>query len=219
MSKAVALFDMDGTIINGDTNDLCFNEFLKLGLITSKTIDKLNDLEEEFYKGTLDIRAFYDFAIEPLMHLNITEVDDIISKIVKETILPLTMPGAKRALGFHKERGDTTVIVTSTMDYGVKHIAKELGFDYFIAGNVVIENDHLVKKVSGVIPFQQDKVVRIKELLLSLSLTLDDSYGYGDSVNDLPMLSVCTHKFAVNPNEVLRKHKDIDKLKIVSWKE
>lgn len=210
---------MDGTIINGDTNDLCFNEFLKLGLVDRPVIEKLNSLEQEFYKGTLDIRAFYDFAITPLMHLKMQEVDSIIHRIVKDTIIPHTMPGAVKAIKFHKDRGDIIVIVTSTMDYVVKHIASILGFDHFIAGNVVIRDNHLTHQIDGIIPFQKDKVVRIMEFAKKHSLSLEESYGYGDSINDLPMLSVCTHKFAVNPNRVLLEHEAIKELEIVSWKE
>ena len=67
------------------------------------------------------------------------------------------------------------------------------------------------------VPYQVDKVKRINEIINKEGLSLEDSYAYGDTINDLPMLMMCSHRFAVDPNEKLLNHPAIKSLEIVDW--
>ena len=122
-------------------------------------------------------------------------------------------------MDFHKKRGDRIFIVTSTCDYIVEHVASLLGISDYIAAPMEKVDGRLTGKQCGIVPYQEDKVKRINEILKKDNLSLEDSYAYGDSINDLPMLMMCTHRFAVDPNEKLLNHPDLKALKVVNWKE
>ena len=47
-------------------------------------------------------------------------------------------------------------------------------------------------------------MTRLNEWLEQSGLSLDDSYFYSDSRNDLPLLEVAARPVAVDPDEVLR---------------
>ena len=79
---SLALFDMDGTLIDGDTNDISFSQYLAKGLIDKSVIDKLNYFEDLFYKGILDINEFVRFAVTPLLNFNKEKRDLILDSIV-----------------------------------------------------------------------------------------------------------------------------------------
>ncbi|MGN0901777.1 MAG: HAD family hydrolase [Succinivibrio sp.] len=214
---SLALFDMDGTLIDGDTNDMSFICYEKMGFVTKDAIKKLDSLEELFYKGTLDIREFVVFASKHLVNMHPILVNEALKQIVEGTLLKHVKKGALERIEFHKNRGDTMLIVTSTMDYLASRIAKALNMDGCIAAPMEIVDGRITGRLTGTVPYQEDKVTRVKEYAKEHNLSLDDCYGYGDSINDLPMLKMCAHRFAVDPNEVLLNSPEIKDLEVVHW--
>ena len=214
---SLAFFDMDGTIIGGDTNDISFDAFLKLGIIDDTVIKKLNAYEDQFYKGELNVDEFVQFAASQLTRFNKDELYKLLDEVVAKYIIPVVKPGAKRAIDFHNKRGDVVVIVTSTMDYLVEHIARQLNIKYFIASPMEKVNGALTGRQAGMPAYKEGKVTKIKEFIKEHNLSLEDSYGYGDTINDLPMLMICEHKYAVDPNKKLLQEPLIKELEIVDW--
>ena len=214
---SLALFDMDGTIIDGDTNDISFNQYLAQGLIDKSVIDKLNYFEDLFYKGVLDINEFVRFAVTPLLNFTKEKRDLVLDNIVKNNIYPKVRLDALKQIKFHKDRGDTVVIVTSTMDYLVEVVARYLKVEYYLGAPMEQQDGRLTGKQAGIVPFQQDKITCVKEFAMQHHLSLEGMYGYGDSVNDIPMLSICEHKFAVNPNQKLLEHEFIKECTVLNW--
>ena len=214
---SLALFDMDGTIIDGDTNDISFNQYLAQGLIDKSVIDKLNYFEDLFYKGVLDINEFVRFAVTPLLNFSKEKRDHVLDSIVKNYIYPKVRKDALTQIKFHQERGDTVVIVTSTMDYLVQVVARYLMVEYYLGAPMELQGGRLTGKQAGIVPFQQDKITCVKEFAMQHHLSLEGMYGYGDSVNDIPMLSICEHKFAVNPNQKLLEHEFIKECTVLNW--
>ena len=214
---SLALFDMDGTIIDGDTNDISFNQYLAQGLIDKSVIDKLNYFEDLFYKGVLDINEFVRFAVTPLLNFTKEKRDLVLDNIVKNNIYPKVRLDALKQIKFHKDRGDTVVIVTSTMDYLVEVVARYLKVEYYLGAPMEQRGGRLTGKQAGIVPFQQDKITCVKEFAMQHHLSLEGAYGYGDSVNDIPMLSICEHKFAVNPNQKLLEHEFIKECTVLNW--
>ena len=214
---SLALFDMDGTIIDGDTNDISFNQYLAQGLIDKSVIDKLNYFEDLFYKGVLDINEFVRFAVTPLLNFSKEKRDLVLDNIVKNNIYPKVRLDALKQIKFHKDRGDTVVIVTSTMDYLVEVVARYLKVEYYLGAPMEQQGGRLTGKQAGIVPFQQDKITCVKEFAMQHHLSLEGAYGYGDSVNDIPMLSICEHKFAVNPNQKLLEHEFIKECRVLNW--
>ena len=214
---SLALFDMDGTLIDGDTNDIYFSQYLAKGLIDKSVIDKLNYFEDLFYKGILDINEFVRFAVTPLLNFNKEKRDLILDSIVKNFIYPKVRAGALKQIKFHQDRGDTVVIVTSTMDYLVQVVARYLNVEYYLGAPMEQVNGKLTGKQAGIVPYQKDKITCVKEFAMQHNLSLEGMFGYGDSVNDIPMLSICEHKFAVNPNYKLLEHEFIKECTVVDW--
>ena len=214
---SLALFDMDGTIIDGDTNDISFNQYLAQGLIDKSVIDKLNYFEDLFYKGVLDINEFVRFAVTPLLNFSKEKRDLVLDNIVKNNIYPKVRLDALKQIKFHKDRGNTVVIVTSTMDYLVQVVARYLNVEYYLGAPMEQQDGRLTGKQAGIVPFQQDKITCVKEFAMQHNLSLEGMFGYGDSVNDIPMLSICEHKFAVNPNQKLLEHEFIKECTVLNW--
>lgn len=214
---AIAFFDMDGTIINGDTNDLVMGKLKNTGLIDEAFIRKLESFEETFYRGCLDIYAFMRFASAPFKDMSAKQRDDLLASVVKEVILPRVYPGALRTIKFHKANHDAIAIVTSTADFLAKHVASLLGIDNVIATPIECVDGKVTGNIVGEPAYKELKVTKIKQFVQEKGLSLDGAYAYGDSINDVPMLLLCSHKIAVNPNEKLLNDPVFGQLECVDW--
>jgi phosphoserine phosphatase len=60
-------------------------------------------------------------------------------------------------------------------------------------------------KTVGTLNLREGKVINLKAWLLQQGLSLENiiSYGYSDSINDLPLLECVNHAVAVHPDEKL----------------
>lgn len=200
----LAIFDLDNTLLNGDS-DHAWGEFLcEQGVVSSDEYRKANDYFYDQYKqGSLDIYEFLEFALRPLKQLPRNQLNELHLQFMQQKVLPMITPKSRELLQHHKDQGDYLLIITATNAFVTFPIAKELGVDDIMA-TMPEETDGLFTgKVAGTPCFQDGKVTRLNEWLEKSELTLKDSYFYSDSCNDLPLLEIVDYPVAVDADEKL----------------
>lgn len=204
---SLAIFDLDNTLLGGDS-DHAWGEFLcEKGIVDSDEYRRANDYFYEQYKnGGLDIYEFLDFALRPLTKLDTTQLNTLHQQFMAEKIEPIILPKALELLKNHKARGDYLLIITATNHFVTGPIAKRLGVDAIIATDPEVIDGQYTGKVAGTPCFQAGKVTRLHEWLSTSPHSLDNSYFYSDSHNDLPLLELVTNPIAVNPDKILEAH-------------
>ena len=212
-----AFFDMDGTLVNGDTNDLFFKHLLSIKLVDNSFLDPMHEFHQRYYEGKLKIEDFIAYAIKPLIGKSSEEVYEIVRPCVYDSILTHIRKGALKAIEFHRKRQDKLIIVSATVDYIIKPVADALNIDFAIAAPTERIDDKITGKLSGTVPYQDGKRQRIMQFLKENDLNLDDAYAYGDSVNDIEMFKLCAHRYAVNPTKELQENVYFKKLETLDW--
>ena len=202
----LAIFDLDNTLLNGDS-DHAWGEFLvSKGIVDAVTYKSANDgFYEDYKRGELDIFAYLEFALEPLTRFSMAELQTLHREFMDEVVTPMMLPKAKELISQHRRRGDYLMIITATNAFVTAPIADELGVDEILATNPEIVNNRYTGKVSGTPCYQHGKVARLDSWLEERKETLEDSYFYSDSINDLPLLERVTHPVAVDPCDRLKK--------------
>lgn len=203
----LALFDLDNTLIAGDS-DYSWGEFLvRIGKVDAETYQAANArFYEDYKRGQLDIHAYLRFALAPLATTEPDELAAIRARFMTEVIADLWLPRAEALILSHRERGHRPVIVTATNRFVVEPICLRLG----IAGGDIIatEPEIVAGRYTGAVrgepSFGPGKVSRLREWLAEHGGALAGSYYYGDSINDLPILEAVDHPVAVDPDERLR---------------
>ena len=203
----LAIFDLDNTLISGDS-DHGWGEFLVAqGLVDAELFSEKNDYYFQQYQlGKLNIHEYLEFSLEPLTQHPIEKLHALRAKFVKEIILPLITQKSRDLLKAHREQGDYLLIITATNLFVTEPIAKELGVDDIIATEPEIVDGLYTGKVSGVASFQEGKVQRLTDWLVQKDLSLEGSYFYSDSRNDLPLLELVDHPVAVDADDTLLAH-------------
>lgn len=202
---SLAIFDLDNTLIAGDS-DHSWGEFLvSKQLVDAIEYRRQNDLFYQAYKdGTLDIRAYQRFALAPLARFHPHELTELHREFMATSIQPLMLDKATALLQYHRQQGDFLLIITATNSFITHPIAKHLGVDDILATDPEVIDGRYSGEIVGTPCFQDGKVTRLQDWLLTNEQSLDDSYFYSDSINDLPLLEQVTHPVAVDPDERLR---------------
>jgi HAD superfamily hydrolase (TIGR01490 family) len=202
---ALAIFDLDNTLLAGDS-DHAWGEFLVAkGIVDSGEFKAQNDkFYQQYQQGGLDIDAYLRFALSPLSKYDRQELAAMHANFMAEYIAPLRLPKADALLQKHRDAGDFVMIITATNSFVTRPIAKALGVSTLLASEGEIINERYTGEPSGIPCFQNGKVIRLQHWLSDTGHSLSGSYFYSDSHNDLPLLNSVDHPVAVDPDDTLR---------------
>ena len=203
---SLALFDLDNTLLAGDS-DHAWGQFLaETGVVDGEAHRRENDrYYAQYQAGTLDIHEYLGFALQPLTRFDMPRLNAMHREFMQAHILPMITPKARALLDKHRARGDRLVIITSTNRFVTQPIAQALGVPDLLATEPEQRDGRYTGAVAGVPCFREGKVTRLKEWLARERESLVGSWGYSDSLNDLPLLELTENPVAVDPDDVLRR--------------
>ena len=213
----LAIFDLDNTLIAGDS-DYLWGEFLiEKSLLDSDIYERKNQrFYDEYKAGTLDILEFLEFSLRPLSQHSITTLNALHKEFMQTRIDSIWLPKAVALLEKHRRNNDHLIIITATNHFVTAPIAKKLGVDDIIATMPEKVNNQYTGKVSGIPCFQEGKVKRLNQWLEDNNFSLQNSHFYSDSFNDLPLLLEVTYPVAVDPDEKLVNYANKNNWPIIS---
>lgn len=202
----LAIFDLDNTLIAGDS-DYLWGEFLVQNqLIDAEEYQKMNQRFYQQYKnGTLDIFEYQAFSLKPLSEHSMAQLQAWHSEFMKQMIMPIMLPKAQAVIEQHRKQGDQLLIITATNSFITRPIGLKLGIDQLIGTEPEIQDGRYTGRVKGIPSFQHGKITRLEDWLADKTLTLEESFFYSDSHNDLPLLEKVTYPIVVDGDEKLSK--------------
>lgn len=201
----LALFDLDHTLLDGDTNILWIDHLMQRGLVGHDTIERQQQYMDLYACEQLDMAEYMDFHIGVLRSRRISQWQPIVDNFVHSQLVPRLAPDALATLEAHRAAGHRMALVTATNSVLVGALGQVLNI-HTIASEIEIEADHATGRTLGQPSFREHKIDRVQDWLgLSLaSDTLLESHFYSDSANDIPLLKAVSHPVAVNPDAKLR---------------
>ena len=205
----LAIFDLDNTLLDGDS-DYNWGLFLiQEGLVDEKTH---KDSNKKFYAdynaGKLDIYKFTEFQFKFFKNNTRQLTDELLVRYIDEVASSMITKKARELVTKHRNNGDKLLIITATNSYITKPIGKLLGIDDLIGTDLDEANGEFTGKVKGIPSFKEGKIERLNLWLKQKKLTLSEfekTFFYSDSQNDLPLLRLVSNPVAANPDDVLRK--------------
>ena len=205
----LAIFDLDNTLLDGDS-DYNWGLFLiQEGLVDQKTHE---DSNKKFYAdynaGKLDIYKFTEFQFKFFKNNTRKLTDELLVRYIDEVASSMITKKARELVTKHRNNGDKLLIITATNSYITKPIGKLLGIDDLIGTDLDEANGEFTGKVKGIPSFKEGKIERLNLWLKQKKLTLSEfekTFFYSDSQNDLPLLRLVSNPVAANPDDVLKK--------------
>lgn len=206
MVLAVALFDLDNTLLAGDS-DYEWGCFLAdQGVVDREQYLAANrHFYQQYQAGTLDIQEFLAFQLHPLTQHDAATLQRLRAAFVEERIRPIVLPAARELVERHRAQGDVPVIITATNRFITEPVAALLGVEHLLATEPEYTDGRYTGRVAGTPCFQGGKVERLQAWLDAQGLDWPGSWFYSDSHNDLPLLERVDHPVAVDPDPVLAR--------------
>ncbi|MDL5591730.1 HAD family hydrolase [Bacillus subtilis] len=216
---ALAIFDLDDTLIDGDCASLWSAHMADLGWVDRDSfLARDHELMTLYAEGKLAMEDYMAFSLSPLVGRTAEEVASVVEPFVENVIEPIIHSDAMRCLAGHRQAGDRLLIISASAHFLVSAIGERLGVEEVLAIDLAEEHGHYSGKTRGVLTYRDGKVTRLNAWLAEHGERLDGAYFYSDSRNDLPLLGMVDNPRAVNPDPVLRAHAEQAGWPILAWR-
>lgn len=192
MKSNFAIFDVDYTIVNGDSMLLMLLFGIKkkpviifyIPIILVKSVFAL--------LGIIDKRIAKDAINIPLKYLEEKELEQFYNEVILKNINIQVM----KALKEHKKNGYYILLVSASAEAYLNYFTEHDYIDSVIGTKV----NRINNKIDGENCKGIEKVKRINEYLEENNLEIDfeNSFAYSDSLSDKPMLSLVRNRYRVN---------------------
>jgi HAD superfamily hydrolase (TIGR01490 family) len=208
----LALFDLDHTLLPIDSDHEWGRFLVKIGVVDADYYATENERFYADYKaGRLDIDAFLAFALKPLSEHSRAQLNEWHAQFMHEVINPNLRSSAFDLVKKHQDQNDVCCVVTATNSFVTRPIVQAFGIQHLIATEPEVLGDpatgNFSGKVAGTPNFREGKVIRVESWLSAEKLSwssLEKSYFYSDSINDLPLMEKVTQPIPTNPDQSLR---------------
>lgn len=212
----LALFDLDHTLLNTDS-DHSWGEFLvNEGLVDPVYHRQMNDKFYQDYKaGQLDPIAYNEFVFDFLTRHDNHYLSALHDVFMQKVIRPQMRPKGFAAIKKHQDLGHEIVGITATSDFITAPIFRAFGIHNIIATNAEVIDGKYTGKVAGLPCYQTGKLKRLDQWLNGRPVS--ESWAYSDSINDRFLLEYANHAIAVNPDDCLEKLAQAQQWDIQDW--
>ncbi len=201
---ALAIFDLDNTLLNGDSDNEWGEFIAESGLVDPEQHAKANaQFYDDYKRGELDIYKYGEFVLSSLVDLSNEQLAAMHQQFMRTRVPALLQDNAQQLIQFHKDRGDTLLVITATNRIIVDPIVKLLGIDNLLATDPEYVDGKLTGRLAGIPCYQEGKVDRLNEWIEQTGIDAEHIVFYSDSFNDLPLLNAADEAIAVDPDETL----------------
>ena len=210
-ASRLALFDLDGTLLDGDTDELWCEFLIEEGVLDRAEFEARNrDVVERYRDGAITPAEFCAFYASTLQGRSREGWAGLRDRFVATRVLPRIGGAARALLATHREAGKRVLLTTATNRFLTEPIAAALGFatDELIATELAEADGVFTGANAGVLNMREGKVARLAAWLEANGLAATafaEATFYSDSANDLPLLRAVGRAVAVDPDAALRR--------------
>jgi HAD superfamily hydrolase (TIGR01490 family) len=206
----LALFDLDHTLLDGDSDELWCSFLVRRGLLERASFEARNrQLQFRYRAGVVGVQEFCEFYLSTLAGRSPDEWQAEREAFVHREIAPRIAARARELVEQHRALGDELILTTATNRYITELTAAHLGIAHLIATEFELGIDgRFTGRTAGVPNMREGKVTRLRAWLAERGLadeTLRRAVFYSDSANDLPLLHAVGSAVAVSPDAALRE--------------
>lgn len=206
--KTVAFFDVDGTLLKS-TIVHCYIWMRSLQMpFFLKHLWLIGFLPKVVYYLILDSISrtrFNEVFYRNYRGLEVAEMKALSTKMFEAYIRPKIFSEAVSQIQEHQEQGTAIVLVTGSLDFVVQPIADYLAVDAVLAPQLREQGGQFTGELTTAPLIGEAKAEAMRNYADQHEVSLEESYAYGDSQSDLPMLECVGNPIVVNPGKSFRQ--------------
>jgi HAD superfamily hydrolase (TIGR01490 family) len=199
----LALFDLDHTLLSGDSDVLWCEFLLAQGLLDPSFARRNRLMSEAYTAGSVTPADYCNFYAGILAGRSEQDWLPLRQRFLDEVVRARIPDDARALLQRHREAGHTLVLTTATNRVVSALTAADLGVDHYLATELEMADGWFTGRTQGVLNMRTGKVERLRAWLQAQGQPdslLRQACFYTDSINDLPLLSVVRQPVVVDPD-------------------
>lgn len=217
-SNDLAIFDMDGTLIKGqsqkyflkymlDKNYINFFQYFriyfwfilyKFGVVNNPK--KISNIAFSFIKG---------MNVEKLDYL----AQDFFNSILRDKIYT----EGKERIAWHIKMKNELLLLTNAIEPLAKIVAKYLNIPGYLCTELEIIDNIYTGKILGVNTYGRNKVLKVYSYVKKHNYDIKKTWAYCDHGSDIDIMGIVKHPIAVNPDKTLKKESERRGWKIINF--
>jgi phosphoserine phosphatase len=191
--RRLVVFDMDGTLIEGEIID----ELAK----QAKVGERVSEITHRAMAGEIEFKEALRERVQLLKGLPVSVLEEV-AKSMKLSAGTYELISTLKAMGFK------LALISGGFRFFADRLRQQLGLDYTFANDLEIKDGILTGSVKGPIIDREAKGNIVKELAEKEGLTREEIVAVGDGANDEIMLKNSGLGIAFNASELLQKVAD-----------
>jgi len=199
LKPAVAVFDCDGTLWDGDAGLGFMNWTLEEGIVSRSTSDWIDSRHRAYRAGDVSEMKICGEMVQIYAGLREAELRAAAARYVGEFVTPRIFAEIAALVAELREAGTQLWAVSSTNKWVIVEGVRQFGIaeDRVLAAEVAVSDGIITSDIVDV-PTDEGKAAA----LARVGLARPDAV-FGNSIHDLAMLEVAAHAFPVNPSPAL----------------
>ncbi|MFG2607207.1 HAD family hydrolase [Streptomyces sp. NPDC048514] len=208
--RAAAFFDLDNTVMQGAALFHFGRGLYKRKFFETRDLARFAWQQAWFRLAGVEdpehMQDARDSALSIVKGHRVAELETIGEEIYDEYMADRIWPGTRALAQAHLDAGQKVWLVTAAPVEIAQVIARRLGLTGAL-GTVAESVDGVYTgKLVGEPLHGPAKAEAVRALAAAEGLDLSRCAAYSDSHNDIPMLSLVGHPYAINPDAKLRRH-------------
>ena len=207
-SKRVAFFDIDNTLIRGSSLYFLSKGMYQRGFFNKRDIAAfvLANLRYQLVgeRNEEEVDRIQSAALRVVRGHNVKELLEMGNDVYNKYVSPALWQGTLEIAQEHLERNEEVWLVTASPVEIANLIAQRLGFTGALGTRAEEINGEYTGETIGKLLHGSEKARAIRELAKLQNIDLENSYGYSDSHNDIPLLEAVGKPRVINPDTLLR---------------
>lgn len=215
----LAIFDLDETLIATDSGSAWLEHLVEIGQLDADFLRQDAGYMAQYNAGELSMTAYMAFSLQPIQGKTAAEIDQLMTGFVARHIAPHIYPQGQQLIRELQAAGQRVLIISATVDFVVRPIARALGVEDILAINIGWDaQGRATGNTEGVLSFREGKVTRLQQWLEQTGESATGARFYSDSINDLPLLEYIDQPIATNPHPRLQPVAQQQGWPILDWR-
>ncbi|MFA6400787.1 MAG: HAD-IB family hydrolase [Salinivirgaceae bacterium] len=212
-----AFFDIDHTILKINSGEVLLRMAHKKGLLSNRKLISAYFLSVLYRLKLIDSARILEKFASWLANYPVSEMENLCPEIVEKYLIPAIRPQIMAEIKRHQAQGAHLVVLSSAIAPICNPIAKYLEIPTVICTELEAVNQHYTGFAKGKFCYRNVKLNRMIQLLDANKSFLENSYYYGDSMDDLSVLHSVGYPVCVNPDKYLIKIAQHHNWEIRTW--
>jgi HAD superfamily hydrolase (TIGR01490 family) len=203
--RIAAFFDFDKTLLQTDSGSLGFRFMWRRREVTPGFLARIALASLLYKRRLISPDSMGRIAIKHYRGRPIRQFLETAEEFYRDALEPNLSPAMLAKLEEHRAAGHYLVLLSASIDYYLRPVARELKFDELVCSRLLVTADGICTgRPDGPLVVGPHKLTAARALAQRENLDLAASYAYGDHASDLPLLEAFGHPVAVRPAPALR---------------